>query len=88
MLSKLLDLLREGGTRRIQSLADELGTTPELVEMMLEDLTRMGHVKRVEAHCSEKCSTCPMSTTCVAGSSSHRGRSGQIWVLTQEQETT
>ena len=32
MLNRLLELLREGGTRRIRSLADDLDTTPELVE--------------------------------------------------------
>jgi DNA-binding Lrp family transcriptional regulator len=87
MLSRLLDLLREGGTRRISDLARELGTTPELVEAMLEDLTRMGYIKRVTSQCSEKCSACPISDTCAAGGSSHGGGNGEIWVLAENQGT-
>jgi len=85
MLSRLLNLLHEGGTRRISDLARELDTTPELVEAMLEDLTRMGYVKRVTSQCSEKCSGCPMSDTCAAGGSLEDGRSGEIWVLAENQ---
>lgn len=86
MLSRLLDLLREGGTRRIEDLARELDTTPGLVEAMLEDLARMGHVKRVSAQCSSGCAECPLSSMCVAEGSSFDGSSGQIWVLVDEQE--
>jgi DNA-binding Lrp family transcriptional regulator len=81
MLSKLLDLLREGGTRRISDLAHELDTTPELVEAMLEDLARMGYVRRVAAQCSKRCKTCPMAEMCAAEGWSD----GQIWVLTSMQ---
>ena len=88
MLNRLLELLREGGTRRIRSLADELGTTPELVEAMLEDLARMGYLRRVGAKCSDKCTPCPLSEMCEAGGSSHEKRNGQGltgWVLTEKQ---
>ena len=86
MLNRLLELLREGGTRRIRDLADELDTTSELVEVMLEDLTRMGYLRHVGAECSEKCATCPMSGMCVAGGSSHKDSDGQgltTWVFTE-----
>jgi DNA-binding Lrp family transcriptional regulator len=85
MLSELLDLVQQGGTRRIADLAQELGTTPELVEVMLEDLADMGFVKRVTSRCSEKCTTCAVSEICAAGRSSGEGNGGQIWVLTEEQ---
>lgn len=85
MLSKLLELLRQGGTHRISDLAQELGTTPELVETMLEDLAQMGYLKRTAAQCSAKCKTCPMSEMCVAGGSLQAGGSGRIWVLAEEQ---
>lgn len=85
MLTRLLNLLREGGTRCLSDLARELGTTPELIETMLEDLGRMGYVKRVDGHCSQACSSCPMSDLCAAGAPSHK-RGGQVWVLTEEQE--
>ena len=86
MLNKLLDLLREGGARRIQDLARDLDTTPGLVEVMLEDLARMGYVKRVSAQCSDSCAECPMSNMCAAGGSSFGGSGGQIWVLVDRQE--
>jgi DNA-binding HxlR family transcriptional regulator len=94
MLSRLLDLLREGGTRRVSDLAHDLDTTPELVETMLEDLARMGYVKRVAFQCSETCAACPMyDKGCrlsppAAGGSSPGGDNGQMWVLVEEQEAT
>lgn len=78
MLNRLLELLRAGGTRRVADLARELDTTPELVEVMLEDLCRMGHLKRVGGECGEACTSCPMSGLCAAGSDD------QLWVLTEK----
>jgi len=88
MLNRLLDLLRQGGTRRMSDLAHELDTTPELVETMLEDLARMGYVKQVASQCSEKCSTCPMSEMCAAGGTSSERGDGRMWTLTEEQGAT
>jgi predicted ArsR family transcriptional regulator len=77
MLNRLLDLLRSGGTRRVADLARELGTTPELVEMMLEDLCRMGHLKRVGGACGGKCTTCSVAGLCAAGGAD------KLWALTE-----
>ena len=84
MLRELLGLLEEGGTRRVSELADELGTTPALVEVMLEDLTRMGYVKPVAAECSDKCTACPMADSCAAGGVSEEGSGGRVWVLSED----
>lgn len=92
MLNRLLDLMREGGTHRIRDLADELGATPVLVEVMLGDLARMGYVKRVDAQgCrssprSEACATCPLSGMCAAGMSSREAGNGQVWRLAEERK--
>lgn len=83
MLNRLLSLLEEGGTRRVSDLAEELGTTPELVEIMLEDLTRMGYVKPVTSGCSAKCAACPMADACAAGAPSGDSGAGRVWVLTE-----
>ncbi|MFW6082434.1 MAG: FeoC-like transcriptional regulator [Chloroflexota bacterium] len=84
MLNRLLNLLQEGGTHRIGDLAEELGTTYEMVEAMLEDLERMGYVKRAKSECSGACSACPVSDVCAAGGSPP-GRAGtKIWVLTEK----
>ena len=78
MLNRLLESLQEGGTHRVADLARELETTPELVEMMLNDLCRMGYLKQVREECSEKCEACPMASLCAAGSE------GQLWTLAGE----
>jgi hypothetical protein len=85
MLSRLLGLLRAGGTRRLQDLARELDTTPELVRVMLEDLARMGYVGRLTASCNEKCTACPRSGVCAVGGSSGGASSGQTWVFQEGQ---
>ena len=73
MLHRLLQMLRAGGTHRVGDLARELDTTPQLVEVMLDDLARMGYLKQVSGGCSDGCGSCPMSGLCAAGSS------GQLW---------
>ena len=80
MLERLLTLLRRGGTRRVADLARELDTTPALVETMLEELGRLGYLKRVAGGCGVGCSTCSMAGLCAAGSS------GQMWVFTDPAE--
>jgi hypothetical protein len=76
MLDRLLELLQSGGTHRVGDLARALDTTPELVEVMLDDLSRMGYLRQVGGQCTEMCETCPMAGLCAAGSS------GQLWTLT------
>ena len=83
MLNRLLELLREGGTRRIEDLARELDTTPQLVEAMLADLEKMGYVTGLRARCSEACAECPVSGMCAAGGPSSEASDGQIWMLTE-----
>jgi len=76
MLEKLLEILRAGGTHRVSDLAHALDTTPELVEMMLEDLARAGYVKPVAA-CPGACASCPLVSTCIPA------QPGKAWSLTQ-----
>jgi hypothetical protein len=88
MLNRMLELLREGGTRRIRNLAVELDTTPELVEVMLEDLARMGYLRRVGAECLAECVTCPLAGTCVAGGHPYEESNGQglaTWVFVERE---
>jgi predicted ArsR family transcriptional regulator len=79
MLNRLLDTLQAGGTHRVADLARELDTTSELVEAMLEDLARMGYLKRVGGECAGRCGNCPMAGLCAAGSS------GQLWSLVEKE---
>ncbi len=76
MLERLLEMLRSGGTYRVEDLAQALNVTPELIAMMLEDLGRMGVLKRVQASCGGACATCPLGGACAVGD-----KSGLVWTL-------
>ena len=78
MLNQLLDLLRAGGIHRIADLARALETTPELVEVMLEDLVRMGYLRQVGGQCGQSCAGCSLAGLCAAG------EAGQVWALTEK----
>ena len=80
MLNRLLELLRTGGTHLVGDLARELEETPELIEVMLEDLGRMGYLKRVGGECGEGCGGCSLAGLCSAGSS------GQVWALAEKRQ--
>ncbi len=63
MLEELLQAIRAGGTFEIGTLAARLGTSPELVEAMLEHLQRAGHLRLHEA-CTEACGGCSLKQEC------------------------
>ena len=78
MLNELIKLLRAGGTHRVSNMARNLGTSPQLVEAMLETLTRMGYLKQLGAKCGDACSACPVAGMCTAEAS------GRVWALTEK----
>ena len=82
-MNRLLELLRAGGTHLVVDLARELETTPALVEAMLDDLERMGYLKRLGGECGEGCSECSLAGSCAAGnpSASLRVGGGRVWTL-------
>lgn len=67
MLGQILAALRGGQGCSLQELARALGTTPELAAAALEQLERMGLVRRVPVsiHCAHGCAgctgTCPLA---------------------------
>lgn len=48
MLQKLLAEIRSGGTFEVSDLAARLGTTPALVQAMLEHLQRAGQLSAIQ----------------------------------------
>jgi hypothetical protein len=70
MLNELLALLQAGGVHRVDDLARELDTTPGLVELMLEELARLGYLEPLTQPCSAACEGCAMSGLCAAGTGS------------------
>ena len=63
MLEQLIDEIRAGGTLETGALAARLGTTPQLVEAMLEHLQRSGLVQAY-AGCNDGCLGCSLQDSC------------------------
>ena len=63
MLEELMNVIRAGGTLETRSLATRLGTSPELVEAMLEHLQRSGFIQDY-AGCADGCQGCDLRTAC------------------------
>jgi hypothetical protein len=78
VLDQIIDLLRDGGTHRVTDMARALGTTPQMVEAMLETLARMGHLRQLGDSCGGACASCPVAGTCTAEAS------GRVWTLTEK----
>ena len=76
MLTKLLELLKDGSSHSLYDLSAALDTTVDMVEVMLERLAQMGYVRPVDS-CDKSCSSCPSSGHCLPI------RSGRIWTLVE-----
>jgi Mn-dependent DtxR family transcriptional regulator len=73
MLEKLLVEIRRGGTLEIGKLSKKLGTTPQMVEVMLEHLQRTGHIHPYQG-CQDTCRACGESVSCKAAAGPGRPR--------------
>ena len=80
ILKKLLHLTAGQGTESSAMLARELGTSPELVRHMLDELTQLGYIHAVVPGCSKPCEGCPLQSMCL-----YR-RQPRIWLLTEKGE--
>jgi Mn-dependent DtxR family transcriptional regulator len=76
LLFNLLKLMSSDHTRSLDDLARALDTTPEMVTAMLQELERMGYVRKVDLGCNEHCESCPHNAACV------RGSTGSVWIVT------
>lgn len=63
MLEQLVKEIRAGGTLEIGELATRLGTTAQLIEVMLEHLQRSGLIQAYVS-CSDGCSGCSLQDAC------------------------
>lgn len=63
MLEKLIEEIRRGGTLETGALARKLGTTPQMVLVMLEHLQRTGHISPYQG-CQGGCQACGESAVC------------------------
>jgi hypothetical protein len=75
MLEELLRLVAEGGTYSYEDLMRHLSVSQPMLEVMLEDLARIGYLRSVGDGCEGRCQACPMGGCSVTGP-------GCLWVLT------
>jgi hypothetical protein len=71
-----LERISEGGTWSVAALAQELDTTPQLVEAALDELARRGYLKPVGTACSGSCASCPLGGGCV------KSPGTRVWSMT------
>jgi predicted ArsR family transcriptional regulator len=79
MLEKLLNEIRAGGTLETGALAARLGTSPQLVEAMLEHLQRSGLIRAYD-NCGDGCQGCGLRDAC----GSQPRRAPRLWQSTSE----
>lgn len=63
MLEQLLAEIRAGGTFETSTLAAKLGTSPAMVEAMLDHLQRLGRLQPYQS-CGDGCSGCGLKRAC------------------------
>jgi len=63
MLEQLVQEIRAGGTLEIRELATRFGTTPQLIEVMLEHLQRSGLIQ-IYVSCNDCCLGCGLQDAC------------------------
>ena len=63
MLERLVDEIRAGGALETKALALRLGTSPQLVEAMLEHLGRSGYIQAY-MNCGDACGGCSLQEAC------------------------
>jgi Mn-dependent DtxR family transcriptional regulator len=76
MFDKLMSMLRRDGAVTIDQMARELGTSPEVVNGMIEHMTRVGWLQRMNANCDLTCRECVFVRDCA------RAGQSQVWHLT------
>jgi len=57
-MKKLIDLLKDGNSRTIETLAAELGTTPSDINRQLEYLEHIGVIRKISFSNDMKCKSC------------------------------
>jgi hypothetical protein len=76
MFNKLIALLKRGGTVTIDQMARELETSPEVVNGMIDHMTRQGWLRLMSASCDSACSECMFARDCM------RVEKAWVWLST------
>ena len=75
MLEKLLVEIEQGGTLELGVLADRLGTSPQMIKVMLGHLEQMGKLADLAACMDSSCGACSLTGMC----SSEQGKGARVW---------
>jgi hypothetical protein len=76
MLDQILRRVASGGVHSHEELASSLDISEAFLEVLLQDLARLGYLRALDQDCDKGCQSCPMGGCSVAG----RGR---LWSLTE-----
>ena len=77
MIEQLLQFLTEGGALSYEDLEKRLSISIPLLEMMLEDLSRLGYLRPVDSDCGTHCASCSIGSCSITGP-------GRLWALTEK----
>jgi len=77
VLEDVLKIVAQGGIHSYDDLAERLSISQPLLEMMLEDLARLGYLRAVGSSCDHRCASCPIGSCSVA-------RPRRLWSLTEK----
>ena len=77
MIDQLLTFVAEGGVHSYEDLTDHLAISQPLLEMMLDDLARLGYLRPVGNGCGGHCGGCAIGGCSVTGPV-------RLWTLTQK----
>ena len=75
MIEQLLRFLTDGGVHSYEDLAKRLSVSIPLLEMMLEELSRLGYLRPVDSDCGTHCASCSIGSCSITGP-------GRLWTLT------
>jgi len=77
VIDQLLRFLTEGSALSYDDLARRLSISIPLLEMMLEDLSRLGYLRPVDTECGGHCAGCSIGSCSIKGP-------GRLWALTDK----
>jgi hypothetical protein len=77
MIEQLLRFVAEGGVHSYEDLAKRLSISMPLMEMMLEDLSRLGYLRLADSDCGTHCASCSIGSCSITGP-------GRLWALTEK----
>lgn len=77
MIEQLLRFVAEGGVHSYGDLAKRLSVSLPLLEMMLEDLSRLGYLRPADVDCGAHCASCPIGGCSIVGPN-------RLWTLTDK----